>query len=205
MKEIDRYIIEAMRIRRNVVVYSELFGSLESVKQLAKVSSRAFSVIQRSMHDEVVISLSRIFDKKYYKQEVAGETTGDKEEVRIYCLSQRRVVSKYLKLATLSKEDKREVEVLKVKTRDLVSRLNFKRYRGDIVAHNNESVLLGEAYPTKHNLETASILELIDSSLQLMFLLKRLLTGSTKVSSPVNLLEKWEGVGADLLMQLRKI
>lgn len=69
MEDLDRYIVELSRVRRAIQIYSELFDSSESVDVLSNFSGEVFGVIQRSMHDEIVMSLARLFDKEKYNDE----------------------------------------------------------------------------------------------------------------------------------------
>lgn len=189
MEDIDRYIIEATRIRRVVVLYSEFFENESSVSVLSEKAGKAFSVIQRSMHDEILISLSRLFDTDCY------ETKSRKYEY----LSQRNIVQKYQ--ASLTENAK----IHRDETTKLEEEINIQDYRDLKVAHNDKPTLVSSGSSVKHGISSSKVLDLLDHSIQLMLCLKSSLSNQAEVSVPVNLNNKFEGIGNELVAKLRKI
>ncbi|MEI8656457.1 AbiU2 domain-containing protein [Vibrio sp. Hal054] len=187
MEDLDRYIIEATRVRRAIVVYSEMFGTAESVNTLNKSAGEAFSIIQRAMHDEIVMSLSRLFDSKGYE---------NKGEVLEY-LSQYNMVSMYE--AHLNDRSKK----LRKLTGKIINKLAFKPYRNLKIAHNDKAQLLGATTTVKHNITSSRVLLLIDLSLNLMISIKASKLNSTAVSVPVNLSNKYVGVGSSVVNKMK--
>lgn len=189
MEDIDRYIIEAMRVRRCIVVYSELFESPDNISVLTKAAGQAFSVIQRSMHDDVVISLSRLFDTDCYKL----------RNKKLEYLSQRNIVLKYKdKLSDKAKE-------LREKTQNLYNAIKIKNYRDLKIAHNDKPTLLGSNGLVKHDVTTNDVTLLIDTSIHLMIDIKSSLPGQSTVSVPVNLNDKYENAGNALVKAIGTI
>jgi hypothetical protein len=62
IENVNRLKGEIERIMRSVVLYDKFFVAQECVSRLNQVDMAAFSIIQRAMHDEIVISLSRLLD-----------------------------------------------------------------------------------------------------------------------------------------------
>lgn len=187
MEEFDLYIIEATRVRRAVVVYSEMFASSDSVAELNKSASRAFSIIQRSMHDEILMSLSRLFDGSGYKSKGSN---------RAY-LSQYNLVSKYDEFLDPKGQK------LKAISSKLLSRLSFKSYRDLKVAHNDKETLLTANSSIKHEITSRKVLLLLDVTIQLMLNLKTTISKSDKISIPVNLNDKYDGVGTLVVNKMK--
>ncbi|WP_238107833.1 hypothetical protein [Shewanella metallivivens] len=66
MDEFNRYLAEAIRVRRSIQVYRELFDSEESVNVLSSKSLEVSVIIKRALHDEILLSLARLFDSQGY-------------------------------------------------------------------------------------------------------------------------------------------
>ncbi len=66
MDEFNRYLAEAIRVRRSIQVYCEMFDSEESVNILSSKSLEVSVIIKRAMHDEILLSLARLFDSEGY-------------------------------------------------------------------------------------------------------------------------------------------
>ncbi len=190
MDELDRFIAEIVRIRRCVQVYIELFTEKKSIDVLANVSSEIFATIQRSMHDEILISVSRLYDGKgfQYKGQI-------KEN-----LSQLNLVSQHEKIITGAGDLKK----LRGKTIDLFEKISIKDYRDKKVAHNNKDTLVGNNETVKHNIDSDSIISLLETSLSLIIGIKAELEQKKNVSVPVMINEKYEGKGRDLINKLLK-
>jgi len=186
MDDINRYLAEAIRIRRTIQVYSELFNSKEATEVLTEKALQISSIFKRSMHDEILISFSRLFDSNGYK--IKGET----EEY----LSQINIVSKH--------EEKlsENAKALRARTSELWSQMEVKNYRDLKIAHNNKAILTGKVESISHNVSFDTAAELIDTSIQLMLELKSLLN---EPSISVNLNEKYIGIGNEFIGLLKKI
>lgn len=187
--EIDSYISEAVRVRRAVQTYDELFCSGESVATLIDTAGEVFGVMQRALHDEILISFSRLFDSEGYKT---------KNGVQGY-LSQINIVKQHERFLT------NDLQELRQKTARLRKQLNLKDYRDLIVAHNNKAVMIGESGPTKHGITSDSAKELLEVSIQLMIELKREITNSREVGLPVNPQDTYKGKGLELIGKLKRV
>ena len=187
MEDIDRFIAEIIRIRRCIQVFVELFIEKESLKILTDVSSEVFAIMQRSMHDEILISLSRIYDGKNYryKQE-------DREN-----LSQINLVSRYESFLTY------DLKALRAETKGLVERISIKCYRDWKVAHNDKDTLLGKRGIIKHNIDSDAVISLLNVSLQLAIGIKAQVEQKETVTVPVMITDVYEGKGKVLIEKLR--
>jgi len=185
MHELDRYIAEITRIRRTIQIYIELFTTKDSVNVLTKFSSNVFSVIQRSMHDEIVISLSRLYDGK-----------GDKKREN---LSQLNLVSKHENVLT------EKLKKIRQETTNLLNLINIKSYRDTKVAHNNKDTLTGKNGVVKHNMNSEEIIVLLEKSLSLIIGIKAQLEKKDSVSIPVMLTETYENKGLQFIEKISKI
>jgi|TARA_R110000851_G_scaffold269323_1_gene421998 hypothetical protein len=189
LNEIDRYISEAVRVRRAVQVYDELFCSKESVAALIDTAGEVFGVMQRALHDEILISFSRLFDSDGYKT---------KNGTQAY-LSQLNIVKRHESLLTDDLKNLRE------RTTCLWKKLDLKKYRDLKVAHNDKAIFFGKSGPVKHGITSDLAKELLDVSIRLMISLKREITRSEKVALPVNPQEAYQGKGLDLIGKLKGI
>lgn len=190
LADIDRYIAEAMRVRRAVQVYDELYCTQNSVDTFQINADVVFGVIQRALHDEIVISTSRLFDSLGYRTK-----DGRREDY----LSQFNIVSANEGLLTVKEN------MLRKRTAALWEELAIEKYRNLKVAHNDKDNLVSGDKLLKHGITSEKIKELLDVSIQLMLGIKCQITGSDKVSFPVNVTDKYEGYALDLLARLRKI
>ncbi len=189
LADIDRYIAEAIRIRRAIQVYDELYCSKEAAEVLLNTSGHVFGVLQRALHDEIVISLSRLFDSLGY---------GKGDDRQDY-LSQFNIVKANESILTEQEQE------LRRRTAGLSEKIDIKNYRDLKVAHNDRQSLVAPVRPVKHGLSSKKVKELIDVSIQLMVGIKLQTTGSEKVSLPVNLDEKYEGYALELVGKLKEI
>jgi hypothetical protein len=187
--ELDRFISELLRIRRLIQIYSELFSE-ESVDALIEFSSDVFGVIQRSMHDEIVISLSRIYDGKGY----------DRKKVFSENLSQRNLVSKYKSILM----DNEKLRNLKEETTVLLKKIDIKKYRDTKVSHNDKLTMLERIGAEKHKITFDAVVSLIEKSLDLIIGIKSEVKKMTNVSLPVNIMEKYEGKGINFICKIKK-
>lgn len=189
LAEIDRYIEEAIRVRRAIQVYDELYCSDESVEILLEKAGRVFGVLQRALHDEIVISLSRLFDSQGYK------TKDGREDY----LSQFNIIKANESFLTKNEEELRD------RTKDLRAEINIKNYRDLKIAHNQKESMIAHDKTVEHSLTSEKVKELIDTSIQLMVSIKFQITGSERVSLPINLADKYEGCALELLRNFKKI
>lgn len=189
MNEIDRYIAEVIRIRRNIQLLIELFTEDDSRNVLLSVAGEVFESINRAMHDEIIMSVSRLFDSDSY--EVKNK--------KLEYLSQRNLVSKY---ESYLNDDLRK---LREETTRLLTEIDIKNYRDLIIAHNDKATLIGQSSTVKHNISSDKILSLLDTSMRLMIGIKSSILNTEQVSILSNLNEKYVGKGKDLIEKLKKI
>ncbi|WP_330110177.1 hypothetical protein [Methylophaga thalassica] len=189
LADIDRYIVEAIRVRRSIQVYDELYCSHESVEILLDKAGRVFGVLQRALHDEIVISLSRLFDSLGY------DTKGGRQDY----LSQLNIVNANESILTENEQE------LRKRTAVLWEEIDIKSYRNLKIAHNDKESLVVPDKIVKHGVSTEKAKELVDVSIQLMICIKRNFTGSEEVSLPQNPNDKYEGYARELVGRLKKI
>ncbi|GAB2873865.1 hypothetical protein ACCI51_06200 [Microbulbifer echini] len=177
MSDLDWFVYETTRIRRVVQTYLELFIDKHSVETLTNTASEVFAIIQRSMHDEILISLSRLYEGKEQ-------------------LSQYSLVSKYKEVLTDSLEE------LKLQTGELFEKLDLKDYRNSKVAHNSREVYPFNGKIIKHSIDSEILISLLETSQKLIIGIKLELG---KNSLPVMINEKYEGKGSKLVQKLCEI
>lgn len=177
MNEIDWFIYEITRLRRSVQVYTELFTEKVPVEVLTSVSSEVFAIMQRAMHDEILISVTRLY--------------GGKDN-----LSQFYIVSKHKSLLT------DELAQLRNQTGELFKRLDIKDYRDTKIAHNDRTIHPFGGEIVKHNIDSHTLISLLETSLKLIIDIKLLLGNN---SLPVRVNEKYERKGKELIEKLSKI
>lgn len=149
MLDIDKFIIELDRLITLVHFYDEVYCNVESVKTISNFSLEAAKIIQLSIHNDIIISTTRLlFDGKSY------ESHGKYFEY----LSQYNLVTTYQDLID------EDLQLNRDKISELKQTLNLKNYRDLVIAHNNKAVLTGEAYQTKHQVKTETLLELLKES-----------------------------------------
>ena len=183
MHEIQSYIVEAMRVRRAIQVYSEFFDSEESIKALYHNSADVANVLRRSMHDEIIISLSRLFDSDKYKN--------------YEYLSQRNLTEKHISAMNPSLINLRE------KTEELRKKISIKDYRDFNLAHNDKSSLVGDVEKIKHKVSFNDVVELVETSIRLMLGLMVSISGKESVDVWANLNDKYTDKGTAFINRLR--
>ena len=156
MDELDRYLYEINRIQKNVNLYHDLFCEDENRQTLNKFNDHIFSVFQRSLNTEIILSVAKAFDTDGY------EYRNEKHEY----LSQYNLVKKY--------ESHLNAVLIKLrnKTIDIRGKLDIKSYRDFFLTHNNKLVMLGKLEPPKHLIETDILLELLQASYDLIYELR---------------------------------
>jgi len=186
VNDLNRYLSEAIRVRRTIQVYSELFDFRESIDALSEKSIKFTHILKRSMHDEILISLARMFDSDGYK------TNGEK----IQYLSQRNLV--------LSNEEvlSEPLNKLREKTSELWKEVSLKNYRDNRLAHNGKDVMLACAEDPMHNVTFEAAAALVDTSIQLIL---GIMCAKGETSLASNLNEKYVGVGREFIEALQKI
>lgn len=184
MDEFNRYLSEAIRVRRTIQVYSEIFDCRESIDILSSKSIEFGAILKRSMHDEILISLARLFDTDAY------ESKNERHEY----LSQRNLVLKY--------EDSldEKLQKLRNKTSQLWSEVSVKKYRDFKLAHNDKVSLCGQSETIKHDVTFDSAKELVETSINLVLGLMAK-NGITSVSSNLNY--KYENVGSKFIESIK--
>ncbi len=187
MDDIYRFIGEALRIRRTIQVFSELFESAESIDVLSKNSIEVAFILKRSMHDEILISLSRLYDSAFFKN--GG--------VSIERLSQLNLLEKYSASVTA------EISALRAETKRLWEEVSIKNYRDLRVAHNDKAILIGKSPPIKHNISFESAIMLSETSITLMIKLIVSISGNSQVPLQENIEEKYIGKGKAFVARFR--
>lgn len=142
MDKLDWFITEIVRIRRSVQVYIELFTEKEPIDILTNISSEVFAIVQRSMHDEILISVARLYEGKDN-------------------LSQFNLVSPHKNILN------DDLNKLREETGTLLKKIDIKNYRIK-VAHNNTDT----DKIVKHNIDSETLILLLDTSLSLIIGLK---------------------------------
>lgn len=165
-------------------MYSEVFDSRDAIDTLSDKSIEFTAIIKRSMHDEILMSISRLFDSDGYSTKNGN----------IEYLSQRNVI---LGHEHLLNED---LKALRAKTSKLWAEVEVKQYRDFKLAHNDKELLLGSKESVKHKVTFQSAIDLIETSMKLVLGIM-VETGNTSVMSNLN--EKYEGVGDSFIMSIQ--
>ncbi|EOX4844335.1 hypothetical protein J4H13_22715 [Vibrio alginolyticus] len=184
MDEFNRYLSEAIRIRRSIQVYSEIFDSRDAIETLSDKSIEFTAIIKRSMHDEILMSLARLFDTDGYNH---------KGNVLEY-LSQRNLVLEHEQFLD------ENLNKLRHKTADIWQSLSVKTYRDIKLAHNDKATLFNREHSIRHNVTFASAIELIDTSITLVV---GLMARSGQVSVKPNLEDIYENVGSKFIESIK--
>ncbi|TMN44299.1 hypothetical protein [Pseudoalteromonas sp. S2755] len=154
MLDIDRFIVELDRLTTAVYFYDEIYGEQETIKIISGLSSEATRIIQRSLHNDIVMSLARLlYDGENYKT----------SEATYEYLSQYHLAKKYASYIDHGLQNHRD-EIAEIK-----ASLNVKDYRDLVLAHNDKATLTGENDHPKHNLETEVLLRILRLSRTLFF------------------------------------
>lgn len=192
MIDLDRFIVEVDRIITATHLYDELYCKEDAIAVLNNVSSAAFKIIQISLHNDIIMSVSRLlFDGKSYKNNGHEYTY----------LSQYQLAEKYLDLI----DD--EIQKDRDQVRTLKETLGIQDFRDLILAHNDKAILIGEMAAPKHNIETYKLLELLKTSRRLIIGIRVQVAlkkgeASLQINSGDILLG---GVGGSLIKNLKKI
>ena len=189
MHDIQVYIAEAMRIRRTIQIYSEFFGSQKSLNILNNLSAEVTTVIRRSMHDEIIISLARLFDGKSYQF----------NNTNYEYLSQFNLIEKHKNSMTPALNKLRE------KTTELLTSISLKDYRNFKIAHNDKPTLTGDSPTVKHDISYEKITALIETSIKLMIGLMASINGKVTINIWADINDKNIGVGNAFIEKLSKI
>lgn len=154
MLDLDRFIVELDRLTTAVYFYDEIYGEQETIKILSGLSTEATRIIQRSLHNDIVMSLARLlYDGEHYK---TSEATHE-------YLSQYNLAKKYAGYIDQELRSNRD-EIAAIK-----KSLNVKDYRDLVLAHNDKATLTGESDHPKHKLETEVLLRILRLSRALFF------------------------------------
>ena len=142
-------------------------------------------VIQRSMHDEILISLSRLFDTDGYEN----------KRVSFEYLSQRNLVIKYENSLDES------LKKLRNKTAKLWGNISIKDYRDCTLAHNDKDTICYSDDLITHNFSFESAKDLIETSIDLVLGLK---AKNSQTNLSVILNNKYENVGYKFIESINK-
>lgn len=154
MLDLDKFIKELDRLTTVIHFYDEIYCDKDAVKVLSALSSQAASIIQLSLHNDIIMSVARLlFDGEAYK--VSGNT--------YEFLSQYNLAKKYESYIDTDLQLHRDTIV------EIKKSLNVKEYRDLILAHNDKATLTGKKDHPKHNIETTTLLEILHQSRCLFF------------------------------------
>jgi hypothetical protein len=185
MDELDRYIAEALRVRQNIQIYIELFTEQKSIDVLNNFSKNIFSTFKRAMHDEIILSISRLFDTEKYKNYER--------------LSHSNLTKKYQKYFT------ERLIKLKDEVDTLLNQIDIRDYRNAKGAHNDKLVLTFAVDDVKHNIDSKSIVDLVEKSIKLMIGIKCETQKNTEISLPVNPDNIYVGEGFRFIEKLKTL
>jgi hypothetical protein len=187
MLDLDRFIIELNRVTKVVHFYDEIYGQEDSIKVLTSLSRDAAFIIQRSVHNDIIMSVScLLYD---------GEAVGNEN------LSLRNLSQKYSNYIDAELEKSRD-KIKKVK-----EKLDIKSFRDRTLAHKDKATLIGEREFPKHNIETSDLLNLLNEARILTFGIRRkLAVENEETRLPIaNGSVNWSGVGYRFIQSIRKM
>jgi len=154
MLDIDRFIFELDRLVTAVHFYDEVYCNEDGVNAISSLSLEAAKIIQRSIHNDIVLSTARlVFDGKDF-----NSSEGIREN-----LSQYNLACKYKEHIDPDLEKHRTtIAALKVQ-------VDIKNYRDLVIAHNDKHTIIGLTPAPKHKIDTKTLLNLLGESRSLMF------------------------------------
>lgn len=154
MLDIDRFIFELDRLITAVHFYDEVYCDEDGVNAISSLSLEAAKIIQRSIHNDIVLSTARlVFDGKDF-----NSPEGTREN-----LSQYNLVCNY------KEHIDSELEKHRTTIAALKKKFDIKSYRDLVIAHNDKPTITGQIPIPKHKIDTETLLNLLDESRSLMF------------------------------------
>lgn len=192
MLDLDKFIIELGRLTTLVYFYDEVYGQKETIDTFASLSYKAAEIIQISLHNDIVMTLSRlIFDSDAYK--------GRKTQHEYLSLFNLRL--KYQAYICPELEQYRN-EVCKIK-----QTLNVKEYRDLIIAHSDKLTITGAIEHPKHNLNTAVLLDLLHKTRLFAFGIRvKVAHDNGEKTLPVTSCDVYRnGVGSTFIRNINKL
>lgn len=167
LTELKRFVVECMRIRRTLQVYKEFFETHETASILQNADEEVAFIIKRAMHDEIIISISRLYDGYGYKT----------KEACFEYLSQINLIGTLLKKYNIQSK---EISPLRARTKQLLDEIDIKSYRDRVIAHNDKEILMGED-SVKHKAKFQKLIDLIETSTHLAIELQANLQNNDQV------------------------
>lgn len=153
MLDIDRFIFELDRLITTVHFYDEVYCNEDGVNAISSLSLEATKIIQRSIHNDIVISTARlVFDGKDFKSHEGA----------------RENLSQYNLACNYKEHIDNELEKHRSKITTLKNKINIKSYRDLVIAHNDKPTITEQTPDPKHKIDTKTLLNLLGESRSLM-------------------------------------
>lgn len=192
MLDIDGFIFELDRLITAVHFYDEVYCNEDGVNAISSLSLEAAKIIQRSIHNDIVLSTARlVFDGKGF-----NSSEGTREN-----LSQYNLVCNY------KEHIDPELEKHRTTIAALKKKFDTKSYRDLVIAHNDKPTITGKISIPKHKIDTKTLLNLLDESRSLMFGIRLKVAKNNKETYlPVTDGKvKRCGVGRDFVRRIKRI
>ncbi|HDU8492136.1 hypothetical protein [Aeromonas hydrophila] len=192
MTDLDRFIIELDRVKTLVHFYDELYGSDETINVLNKLSPQGIQIIQRSLHDDILMSIARLlYDGQCYKY----------KKIKYEYFSLCNLVNSYAHLL----DD--ELNIHRDVIREIKESINIEDYRNLVLAHADKSVYVGRETHPKHGLSSATLIELLTETRQLAFGIRyKLMLQNGENTLPVSDGRVYRnGIGANMIRKLKAL
>lgn len=154
MLDLDRFIVELDRLITTAHFYGEVYCDDEAIKVISHLSSHAASIIQLSVHNDIIMSVARLlYDGNGYRN----------SDNSYEYLSQYNLATKYESYID------QELQVHRDRIERIKESLNIKEYRDLTLAHNDKATFIGENKFPKHNMEIHDLLKMLKESRALFF------------------------------------
>ncbi|MDO9620270.1 MAG: hypothetical protein Q7J43_21605 [Pseudomonas sp.] len=192
MLDIDRFIFELDRLITAVHFYDEVYCNEDGVNAISSLSLEAAKIIQRSIHNDIVLSTARlVFDGKDF-----NSSEGAREN-----LSQYNLACNY------KEHIDPELEKHRTTIAALKNKVDIKSYRDLVIAHNDKPTITGQMPTPKHKIDTKTLLNLLDESRSLMFGIRlKVAKNNEETYLPVTDGKvKRCGVGREFVRRIKKI
>ncbi len=187
--ELKRFVVECVRIRRTLQVYREFFESNDSANILLNAQEDVAFIIKRAMHDEIIISISRLYDGYGYKTKAAS----------FEYLSQINLIGTLLKKYNIPSK---EMSPLRTKAKQILDEIDIKSYRDRVIAHNDKEILMGED-SVKHKATFQKLIDLTETSTLLAIKPQSILQKNEQVEFWQDPNDKFIGKGKRFLERIK--
>lgn len=143
LRELSRYNSYITDIRREVMLFEQLYCSEDSLAIINANLMDVFKIVQRSMFVSILTRVSAVFDSKSFRSDPN--------------LSLDYFEDKYREFA--SEKLLNDFEAIKGR----YEAMNIKNFRNKLIAHNDQKTIFGESSIT-HSIENGDLMKLLNDA-----------------------------------------